>query len=86
LQTLAVSSAAQGGGQSALGTSWGDGFATDPAWIQQRGLSHPSQFFQTLATKPYSNQVVLAPHLYGVSVTRSPDVGKTEWEKFEVSW
>jgi hypothetical protein len=59
---------------------------TEPSWIQRHGLSDPNQFFQTLATKPYRDHVVLAPHLYGVSVTRSPDVGRLQWEKFETSW
>jgi hypothetical protein len=83
---MTVRTLRQGGGQSALGTSWGDGLVTDKALIQQRGLSDANPFFQALATKPYRNQVVLAPHLYGVSVTRSPDVGTTEREKFEASW
>lgn len=49
-------------------------------------MSDANAFFTALSTKPYRSQVVLAPHLYGASVTRSPDVGRVEWEKFETSW
>lgn len=47
----------QGGGQQALGTNWGDGFATDPALLQGLGLSDPRPFFEALARKPYADQV-----------------------------
>jgi len=47
----------QGGGQQALGTNWGDGFATDPALLAGLGLSDPRPFFDALAQKPYANQV-----------------------------
>ena len=47
----------QGGGQQALGTNWGDGFATDPAVVSSLGLSDPRPFFDALAMKPYADQV-----------------------------
>ena len=48
--------APQGGGQQALGTNWGDGFATDPALLQGLGLSDPRPFFDALERKPYAGQ------------------------------
>lgn len=53
--------AGQGGGQQALGTNWGDGFATDEALINGLGLSDPRPFFAALSSKPYRNQVHTPP-------------------------
>eukprot|EP00775_Hariotina_reticulata_P010875 gene10875-11029_t len=76
----------QGGGQDRLGISWGDGYVTDPKWIQERQLADANGFFQALLQQPYARQVVLAPHLYGVSISESPDVGPKQWEKYALSW
>lgn len=62
----------EGGGQQALGTNWGDGFATDTALVEGLGLSDPRPFFEALTTKPYQQQVVLSPHVYGPFVTKAP--------------
>ena len=51
--------ALQGGGQQALGTNWGDGFASDPALLQGLGLSDPRPFFAALERKPYASQANL---------------------------
>ena len=48
--------------------NYGDGFATDSAL--PTGYSTPILLFNALLAKPYLQQVVLAPHLYGPSVTR----------------
>ncbi|KAF8069516.1 MED7B [Scenedesmus sp. PABB004] len=76
----------QGGGQAKLGTAWGDGFTTDPKWVAERGLADATPFFVNLTAKPYAGQVVLAPHLYGASVTQSPDTGDAQWQKYAASW
>jgi hypothetical protein len=44
---------------------------TDPALITQYRLSDPNPFFTVLLTKPYRNQVVISPHVYGPSVTNN---------------
>jgi len=77
-----VSCTVQGGGQDRLGTSWGDGYVTDPKWIRERQLADANGFFEALLQQPYVHQVVLAPHLYGVSVSKSSDVGPKQWEKY----
>lgn len=76
----------QGGGQQRLGSNWGDGFVTDPKWIQDRNLSDPNGFFQSLQNRPFGGQVAFAPHMYGPSISNSSDVGAAQWEKYAVSW
>jgi aryl-phospho-beta-D-glucosidase BglC (GH1 family) len=61
----------EGTGQSGLNANWGDGFATDPQLIAQKGLSDPNPFFTKLIDKPYVNQVVISPHIYPPSVTHA---------------
>ncbi|CAL8461251.1 g782 [Coccomyxa elongata] len=52
-----------------VGQAPGNGFITDSATIKKTGISDPNPFFQRLIAKPYVNQVVMAPHLYGPSIT-----------------
>lgn len=59
----------EGSGQGGISANWGDGFATNSTVISQNGLSNPNSFFQSLASRPYLNQVVLSPHVYPPSVT-----------------
>jgi hypothetical protein len=42
-----------GTGQNMFGLNWGNGFITDQAIIQQRGLSDPTNFFRQLVTKDF---------------------------------
>ena len=53
----------EGTGQGGLNTNWGDGFATDPVEIANRGLSDPRPFFTALLGKPYRDRTVLSPHV-----------------------
>ena len=62
------------GQQGYPGINWGDGFVTDSALIRQYGLSDPNSFFQTLAAKPYLNNVGISPHVYPPSVTYATTV------------
>jgi hypothetical protein len=45
--------AIEGLGQGNLGTNWGDGLATNPAYIGNSGASSPAIFFRALLGKPY---------------------------------
>jgi aryl-phospho-beta-D-glucosidase BglC (GH1 family) len=60
----------EGGGQVAFnGVNWGNGFVTNKTQIQLYGISDANPFFRALMTKPYLSRVVIAPHVYGPSVT-----------------
>ena len=61
----------EGTGQLGLGVNWGTGFATDPQLISSTGISNPNAFFTQLLTRPYVNQVIIAPHIYPASITGS---------------
>lgn len=61
----------EGSGQGGINANWGDGFATNTTVIQQYGLSNPNQFFTSLASKSYLNQVVLSPHIYPPTITNA---------------
>lgn len=62
----------EGSGQSWKGAmNWGDGFITDRQLINERGMSDPNPFFLTLLTKPYLNNVVIAPHYYPPSISQA---------------
>jgi len=55
----------EGTGQSGFGLNWGNGFVTDKAVIQSRGLSDANPFFRELVTKPYVDKVRFAFGLPG---------------------
>lgn len=50
----------------------GDGFVTDTATMSKFDLTDPRTFFNELLKRPYKNRVLLAPHLYGPSVSGVP--------------
>ena len=58
------------GQQGAGAICWGDGFSTDSDFLQQNAGSDPTDFFNTLLTKPYLQNVVIAPHYYGPSISK----------------
>ncbi len=39
--------------------------------IRERNLSDPNWFFQTLLHKPYLNNVIISPHFYPPTVSKS---------------
>ncbi|KAK9865225.1 hypothetical protein WJX84_012206 [Apatococcus fuscideae] len=57
------------GQQGSIAKNWGDGLTTDKQIIADTGISDPNTFFTTLVGKPYISQVVIAPHIYGPSVS-----------------
>lgn len=57
------------GQQGYPGLNWGDGFVTDPAYINRYGLSDPNPFLGNLLTKPYLDNVGMTPHVYPPSIT-----------------
>ncbi|KAL0029335.1 hypothetical protein WJX77_000152 [Trebouxia sp. C0004] len=59
----------QGSGQYAAPTytNYGDGYCTNSSLLGSG--SNPTQFFTTLLNKKYVSQVMLAPHVYGPSVS-----------------
>ena len=59
----------EGLGQVGQAICWGNGFSTDPSVISSTGISDPTPFFTQLAAKPYLNNVALAPHIYGPSIS-----------------
>ena len=60
----------EGLGQQNYGNlNWGNGIIIDETVIQQKGLSDPNPFFQTLLSKPYRRQVIAAVHVYGPTVS-----------------
>ncbi|BDA41280.1 probable major extracellular endoglucanase at C-terminar half [Coccomyxa sp. Obi] len=78
----------EGGGQLPYAMCWGDGFVTDPAIIAEYGLSDPSDFFTTLLTKPYLNNVVISPHYYppSISTAKTGVSGNALWERMQNSF
>ena len=63
----------EGCGQNNLGKNWGDGLATDPAIVQQRGINSAASLFSQLMKRSYLNQVVVAPHVYPPSISTAKE-------------
>jgi hypothetical protein len=78
----------EGTGQGGIGANWGDGFTTDPILISRNGLSDPNPFFKALLQKPYTNQVVISPHVYPPSVTNASTnyTGDGLWNRLSSSF
>ena len=47
----------------------GNGLVTDAGIIASTGISDPNLFFQQMLTKPYVDQLIAIPHVYGPSVS-----------------
>ena len=63
----------EGCGQNNLGKNWGDGLATDPAIVSQRGINSAASLFSQLLKRSYVNQVVVAPHVYPPSISQAKE-------------
>jgi aryl-phospho-beta-D-glucosidase BglC (GH1 family) len=59
----------EGTGQAGYNLNWGDGFVTDKSIIKSTGIDDPNRFFQNLVSKPYKNNVIISPHIYGPSIS-----------------
>ena len=70
---------AQGTGQNNLGKNWGNGCCSDPAVISALGLSDPNHFFSQLLTKPYVDQIIFGPHVYGPEIIGSTSPQNKVW-------
>eukprot|EP00882_Tetradesmus_deserticola_P020519 GHRQ01022168.1.p1 GENE.GHRQ01022168.1~~GHRQ01022168.1.p1 ORF type:complete len:446 (+),score=144.07 GHRQ01022168.1:920-2257(+) len=76
----------QGGGQSNLGTAWGDGFTTNATLVKELNISDATPFFKALCSKPYKSRVVLGPHLYSGTISKHNDLGEKQWRNCADSW
>ncbi|KAK9864609.1 hypothetical protein WJX84_005551 [Apatococcus fuscideae] len=77
------------GQQGSIAKNWGDGFTTDSSVVSSTGVSDPNSFFSSLLGKPYLNQVVIAPHVYGPSVSMDnsgSSVGSKFWSRLTTSF
>lgn len=76
----------QGGGQLPLGIAPGNGFVTNGTIIQANGLHDSNPFFTSLMGKQYRTQTIVAPQLYGRTVTNNNATGAAEWAKLSESF
>lgn len=60
---------------------------TDPGKIASTGISDPNPFFTQLLTKPFLKNVIIAPHIYGPSITMmsSGYTGQALWDTLTLS-
>ena len=64
----------QGLNQPGLGICWGSGHSTDPIAISKfTGAATAAPFFDQLLDKPYSANVIIAPHFYGPSIAKNTE-------------
>ena len=61
----------EGCGQTNLGKNWGDGLAVDPKVVSDYRIDSANNFFKQVIYKPYANNVVVAPHVYPPSISKS---------------
>lgn len=62
----------EGTGQVGMGLNWGDGFVTDQSTIKKYQIDDASSFFDVLIQeKPYKNNVIISPHLYGPTISKN---------------
>jgi aryl-phospho-beta-D-glucosidase BglC (GH1 family) len=78
----------EGTGQTNMKLNWGDGFVTDISTIRKYDIDDASVFFERLSTKPYRNNLVISPHLYGPTISRNRDTssGKELWKRLDLSF
>lgn len=65
----------------------GDGFLVDTTTISKYDLTDPTGFFNEVLNRPYRTRILLAPHLYGPSVSGVPAAEAAEIAaKLNSSW
>lgn len=58
----------EGTAQGGYNLNWGDGFVTNQSIIRATGIEDASPFFEAVITKPYRDNVIISPHMYGPSI------------------
>ena len=61
----------EGTGQIGYNLNWGDGFVTNPSIVKSYHISDATPFFESILKKPYVNNVIISPHMYGPSISRN---------------
>lgn len=75
----------EGTGQGGLEANWGNGFATDDQTVAS-GQSHPKNFFTQLLSKPYANQIIISPHVYGPDGTNGGGADESDQAHAFATW
>ena len=78
----------EGTGQVGMRLNWGDGFVTNASLVQKYAIDDASVFFERLSTKPYRNNLVISPHLYGPTISKNhvTSFGKDLHQRLESSF
>lgn len=78
----------EGTGQTQMRLNWGDGFVTDPDIVKRFKIDDASEFFERLSIKPYKNNLIISPHLYGptISNNRVTSSGAALFERLNASF
>lgn len=58
----------EGTAQGAYNLNWGDGFVTNQSIIKSMGIEDASPFFEGVIRKPYRDNVIISPHMYGPTI------------------
>lgn len=66
----------EGTGQIGYNLNWGDGFVTNKTIVAKYQISDATPFFQAILKKPYANNIVISPHMYGPSISKNPRAHK----------
>lgn len=61
----------EGNGQIGYNLNWGDGFVTDKKIVREFDIQDASGFFDGLLKRPYSNNVIISPHMYGPTISKN---------------
>lgn len=78
----------EGTGQTGYKLSWGNGFVVNSTLINEYKLSDPRSFFNEVLKKPYVNNVIVSPHLYGPTISKDNEFykGNALWNRLNNSF